>query len=126
RIHAWAQRRGQDEQRLNEIRYIDIAARNRFGRPVQYHVADSKLVYTMRAEDLRTAINTDAADGPKLFSSFVEDVANEPDRVRFIGGHGNGHGVGMCQYCAEARSASMGYEDIVTAAYPGSVIVRAY
>jgi SpoIID/LytB domain protein len=47
--------------------------------------------------------------------------------VLFTEGHGYGHGVGMCQWCAEAE-ASQGWNDesIVLAAFPGAKLVRAY
>lgn len=127
RFRLWGQRRLNPMQNLGTIRSVEIANRNRFGRPVRFNVYDSKgLRYTLKAEELRWAVNTDAAPGTTLNSSFVE-IITEPDQVRFTGGHGSGHGVGMCQWCAEARArAGMGYEDIVQAAYPGAKLVRAY
>ncbi len=128
RFRAWGQRRANRMQNVGTVRSVEIADRNRFGRPVRFNVYDSNgLRYTLMSEELRWAVNTDAAEGTKLFSSFMENIINEPDRVRFVGCHGNGHGVGMCQWCAEARArAGMTYEDIVVAAYPGSKLVRAY
>ena len=128
RFRAWGQKRLNPMQNLGTIRSLEIADRNRFGRPVRFNVYDSKgLRYTLKSEELRWAVNTDAAEGTKLYSSFVQEIINEPDRVRFVGGHGSGHGVGMCQWCAEARArAGMSYEDIVLAAYPGAKLVRAY
>jgi peptidoglycan hydrolase-like amidase len=44
-----------------------------------------------------------------------------------VEGHGNGHGVGLCQYCSEARAeAGMRHEDIVLSAFPSAHLVRAY
>ncbi|MGA2501588.1 MAG: SpoIID/LytB domain-containing protein [Tepidisphaeraceae bacterium] len=128
RFRSWGQHRLNPMQNIGTIRSVEIADRNRFGRPVRFNVYDSRgLRYTLKAEELRWAVNTDASDGTKLYSSFVENIINEPDRVRFVGGHGSGHGVGMCQWCAEARArAGMSYEDIVLAAYPGAKLVRAY
>jgi stage II sporulation protein D len=128
RIKTWGQRRNRPEANLGTIRAVQIAQRNRLGRPIAYTIDDSRdLRYTLRAEDLRTAVNTDAPEGARLYSGFVENVVSDPQYIRFVGGRGFGHGVGMCQWCAEARArAGMRYEDIVLAAYPGAVLVRAY
>jgi SpoIID/LytB domain protein len=52
---------------------------------------------------------------------------NQPREIRFINGHGLGHGVGMCQWCAERRAEmGMGYQQIVLLAYPESKLLKAY
>ena len=61
-----------------------------------------------------------------LFSSFVK-VITDAENVRFVEGHGFGHGVGLCQWCSERRAEEgMRHEDIVLAAYPHAKLVRAY
>jgi stage II sporulation protein D len=128
RFRAWGQRRLNAMQNVGTVQGVEIAERNRFGRPVRFNVYDSKgFRYTLKSEELRWAVNTGAGEGTRLYSSFMDNIINEPDRVRFVGCHGSGHGVGMCQWCAEARArAGMQYEDIVLAAYPGARLVRAY
>jgi len=41
--------------------------------------------------------------GVKLNSSFLTPV-NTPDAIQFTDGHGWGHAVGMCQWCAQAMA----------------------
>ena len=54
-------------------------------------------------------------------------VAGADVPIVVINGRGFGHGVGMCQWCAEARArAGMRHEDILLAAYPGARLLRAY
>jgi stage II sporulation protein D len=111
------------------VRAVEIAARNKFGRPTRFMVIDvDNHGYQLGPEEFRWAVNTDARDaGTTLPSAFMENIINESDRIRFVGGHGHGHGVGMCQWCCQARAvAGMRHEDIVTASFPGAKLVRAY
>jgi len=128
RLRAWGAARNRPEKDIGLVHSVEIAARNAHGRPVRYTVTDARgLRYSMACEDFRWAVNYSAADGNTLSSSYVESVINESDRIRFVGGHGYGHGVGLCQWCAEARArAGVLAEDILMYAYPGAVLVRAY
>jgi stage II sporulation protein D len=92
-------------------------------------ITDSRGVqYSLAAEDMRAAVNTDAAFGSALPSSFCR-INGDPnlDSVTFFDGHGFGHGVGMCQWCAEARAqAGQSAEQILLASYPEAKLIRAY
>jgi SpoIID/LytB domain protein len=127
RIRAWGIRHGQPEATMGPLQAIDIAATNRYGRPSRFFLTDARgYRYSVCSEDLRNACNTDIGTQPVLFSSFFKPV-NEPDIVRFTEGHGWGHGVGMCQWTAEARAEQgMRHEQILALAYPQSRRVRAY
>jgi stage II sporulation protein D len=100
---------------------------NQSGRPVRFIVTDvRKVKYSFTGEELRTAINTDAPKDSTVYSSFFK-IVNDVDSVHFVEGHGWGHGVGMCQWCAEARAElGMRHEDIVLAAFQRAVLVKAY
>jgi len=128
RIKKWFINRQRPQIPALPIRAIDIEVRNRFGRPMRFGVIDAQGVrFSLMAEELRWAVNTDAPESQKLPSSFVENIINDYDKIHFIGGRGYGHGVGMCQWCAEARArAGMRHEDILLAAYPGARLLRAY
>jgi stage II sporulation protein D len=128
RIKKWFTNRQRSQVPALPIRAIDIEIRNRFGRPMRFGVIDAKgMRFSLLAEELRWAVNTDAPDNQKMPSSFVENIINDYDKIHFIGGRGYGHGVGLCQYCAEARAkAGMRHEDILLAAYPGARLLRAY
>jgi SpoIID/LytB domain protein len=106
---------------------IDIEANNHLGRPVRFVVTDAHgNRYTWNGEEIRWAVDTDSTDTTKLRSSLFQ-IDNEPTVIRFTNGHGQGHGVGMCQWCAQRRAElGMGYQAIVTTAYPGSKLLQAY
>ena len=106
---------------------VDIQAANHWGRPTRFVVTDTRgAKYSWTGEEIRWAVNTDAQAGTTLYSSFFK-LINEPDKVKFVEGHGWGHGVGMCQWCAQRRAESgMRHEDIVLAAFQRSKLVRAY
>lgn len=127
RIRAWGAKTGQPEKDLGELRSADIASVNRYGRPVRFYLTDSKnLRYTLLAEQFRWACNADAKGGPTIYSSYVRPVT-QPDSIAFVDGHGYGHGVGLCQWCAQARALrGEGHEDIVRLAFPSAQLIRAY
>lgn len=128
RFRAWGVWRKQPFKDISPVARIEISETSRFGRPTRFIVTDARgYRYSIRAEDLREAINTDAGPtGVKVFSSFFKPVEHGDD-ILFTEGHGFGHGVGMCQWCAE-HQAGQGWNDeaIVLSAYPGAKLVRAY
>lgn len=127
RIRTWAEARGRAERNITRIEAIDIGAVNPSGRPVRFVLTDDRGVrFNLRGEDLRYALNSGAPAGAKLYSSFFKPVSEAND-IRFIDGHGFGHGVGLCQWCAE-QQAGVGtpHETIVLTAFPGARLVRAY
>jgi stage II sporulation protein D len=128
RIRAWGAKRGHAVKDMAALARLDILQRNQFGRPVRFVLTDARGDrYSLSGEETRWACNADAPSGaPTLFSSFFNPI-NGPDTIRFSDGHGSGHGVGMCQWCAQARAErGMRHEDIVILSYPGSKLVRAY
>jgi stage II sporulation protein D (peptidoglycan lytic transglycosylase) len=127
RIRAWGVWKKQSEKDLPPLARIDIMAQNSLGRPVRFLVTDMHGGRRMfRSEALREAINTDANTGPKIFSSFCKTL-DDGQSIRFIDGHGYGHGVGMCQWCAQSQAqGGWNNESIVISAFPGARLVRAY
>ncbi len=131
RLSAYLLRHTGHASSMTMVSKLEIQQVNRFDRPIRFVATDANgQCYVFGGEELRNAINAaTSADSPaKLYSSFVKTI-NEPgsDVVRFVEGHGIGHGVGMCQYCSEARAeAGVRHEDIVLAAYPRAKLVRAY
>jgi stage II sporulation protein D len=135
-VRLWADRKARQdghprpESSIAAIARIDAVSANRFGRPVRFVLADSfGNQFSFTSEEMRSALNTDASPGTTLPSSFCR-VDNGPagaSVIRFIDGHGFGHGVGMCQWCAEARAAQgMTHEQIVLLAFPHARLARAY
>jgi stage II sporulation protein D len=127
RFRLFGARRNGPERNMGNVTRLEIEAINRFGRPVRFRVYDDRgNRYSWSGEEVRWAVNTDAPAGSRLFSSFFK-IIDAPDAVHFVDGHGLGHGVGMCQWCAEAMAeAGMRHEDIVLSSYPKAVLVRAY
>ncbi len=136
RFRAWAEHRAAvlghpvPESKIAGIYRIDLDKVNRYGRPQRVMVTDTHNVqFSWAAEQLREAVNSGgAAPGTTLPSSFCK-INGDPNSnsVTFYDGHGYGHGVGMCQYCARAQAAAgLGCERILAAAYPGAKLVRAY
>ncbi|HEX4054763.1 MAG TPA: SpoIID/LytB domain-containing protein [Tepidisphaeraceae bacterium] len=135
RIHLWAQRSSEElgratpELNITAVNRIDLQGVNRYGRPNRVLITDSRGVqYSWSAEQLRTAVNTDAHPGTTLPSSFCKiNGGPNSDSVTFYDGHGFGHGVGMCQWCAQARAAAgQNFEQILVDAYPQAKLVPAY
>jgi SpoIID/LytB domain protein len=127
RVRAWGARRGRPERDIATIARLEIAQLNRYGRPVRFTFTDVRgAQYSLGSEETRWAINADANGGPTVLSSFFKPV-NETETIQFVDGHGWGHGVGLCQWCAQSwASRGVRHEDILRASYPGSVLVRAY
>lgn len=127
RIRAWGTDRNHPIREMSRLERIDIATVNQFGRPVQFILTDSRGArYSLGSEETRWACNADAGSGPKLMSSFFKPIASA-EVIQFTEGRGFGHGVGMCQWCAQMRALrGMRHEDIAVSSYPGSVLKRAY
>jgi stage II sporulation protein D len=135
RFHLWAQHQSQLEGRaipelnMAEIYRLDVQAVNRYGRPNRVLLTDTRgTQYSMAAEEMRDAANTDANSNSTLPSSFCK-INGDPnsDSVTFYDGHGYGHGVGMCQWCAQAEAlAGEPFQQILLSAYPSAKLVRAY
>jgi stage II sporulation protein D len=135
RFHLWAQRQSREmgrpiaEMNMANVYRIDLQQVNRYGRPSRVLITDTRGVqFSWAAEQLRSAINTDAQPNSTLPSSFCK-INGDPNSssVTFYEGHGFGHGVGMCQWCAEARAAAGdNFAQILVDAYPQAKLVRAY
>ena len=135
RIRLWADHLGQStgkpvpEASMAQLSGMQVQSSNRYGRPTRVLITDARGVqYSLAAEEMRAAVNTDASFGSTLPSSFCR-INGDPNlgTVTFFDGHGFGHGVGMCQWCAEARAeAGQSAEQILMASYPGAKLIRAY
>jgi len=127
RLQTFGEQQNRAEKNLATVARLDIFSYNPLGRPVKFVITDIRgRRLLISGQDLRLAINADAAPGKGLLSSYCQ-VENDPTVIRFVNGHGSGHGVGMCQWCAERRAEmGMKYDQIVDAAYPGAIVLRAY
>jgi len=136
RFRAWGERKAKQEGHpraeaaMAPVYTMAVQSVNRYGRPTRFIVVDAKGVqYSWASEEMRSAVNTDAPKGaPTLKSSFCKVNAFPASPVvTFYDGHGLGHGVGMCQWCAEAEAADgASAEQIVLDAFPHAKLRRAY
>ncbi len=136
RILAWAGATRQDAgaplRGFSEIRAIEVDRRNATGRPAAYRLTDrSGLTAMISAEQLRLALNYATPEYPApsretLVRSGDLEATFRPGEV-LISGRGFGHGVGLCQFCAEGF-ARKGWEwrEMLTTFYPGAEIRRLY
>lgn len=133
RIAAWGAANGSLVRKLDSIRSIEPSAYNATGRPSKHRITDGEgKWYELSAEELRLAMNfTDGgqlwplASGERVLSGDI-DVAVRGATAE-ITGRGFGHGVGMCQFCAEGfskrgESATM----MLSRFYPGAEVRRLY
>jgi stage II sporulation protein D len=128
RLRVWGTNRKQPLKDMGLVTQMEVQSMSPYGRPTRFRVSDERgYRYSIRAEDFREAVNTDAGSrGTKIYSSNFKPVI-AGDNLVFTEGHGYGHGVGMCQWCAQHEAVSgWSSEQIVLSAYPGARLVRAY
>ena len=125
RISAWAKQSGHPVAALTSIRDICVTERNRADRPVQFTITDGRgRAFQLNAEPFRFACNHTSpglpAPSSPLRSSHVEPRVIR-SIVRFEHGRGFGHGVGLCQFGAQAMAAQgRDYGAILNTYYPGA------
>ena len=116
---------------ITGIRAIGIASSNSAGRPNRVRITDAQgRTFEMRAEEFRRAVNYAGEGQPapkqRINSSHLSSAAVRGTEVVFVG-QGYGHGVGMCQFGAEAKAlAGLKAPAILGIYYPGAAVVRAY
>lgn len=116
--------------RISGLQSIEVLAANQAGRPIRVRLVDARGVrLDMRAEDFRRAVNYAREGEPtpreRLNSSLFRARVSGASIV--FAGSGFGHGVGMCQFGAEAmaqRGATAA--QILRTYYPGAAVRRAY
>jgi stage II sporulation protein D len=133
RMRAWGAAAGHPIRQLTAIADIQTTATNSVGRPARFAVLDANgKRYDLDCEQFRFACNASAPEladlprGKQLKSSHVTPQVYGAI-VRFTDGQGHGHGVGLCQYGAQAL-AKHGYSEfqIVSKYYPQAKIRRLY
>jgi stage II sporulation protein D len=110
---------------LRDLLILDHTATGRVAR-LELRGRDESLTVTGPAA--RLLLRT--RDGSSLRSAnFTLQVVREGPRIVEVtaSGSGAGHGVGMCQWGALGRSrAGASYEDILSAYFPGTQLIRTY
>ncbi len=130
RLQTFGQRHNRPEKDMLALSHLDAVAANTLGRPVRFIATDVRgRHYQFTGEEIRRAVNTDipAATPKSKLSSSLFQVQNDATSVHFINGHGLGHGVGMCQWCAQSRAErGQPFNAIVVESFPQSKLVTAY
>jgi len=132
RLRAWGRSAGHEVSALTRLRGVEALTRNDAGRPGKYVLTDDRgREYTLRAEELRLALNHPVADLPPVtaqnrINSGDVDVEIWANQVKFRG-RGWGHGVGMCQWCAKGMGdAGLDWHSMLQEFYPGAQVKKAY
>ena len=135
RWRAWGKHHNRPIQQLSTIRSIVQAQRNPGGRVIRFEIQDDKgNRFTLLSDSLRSASNFSSSSlkippppaNQRLKSGYVE-VKILGGVVVFPEGRGYGHGVGLCQYGAQAMAAS-GKDpiEILAEYFPQAKVERAY
>ncbi|HED53726.1 MAG TPA: SpoIID/LytB domain-containing protein [Phycisphaerales bacterium] len=132
RFAAWGRARNHKLARLGRLHSIKPIAKAHSGRKLSFEVTDTQgRTARLTAEQLRAACNFPTPGLPSISHMarlHSGDVTVDVGRrvVRFSG-HGSGHGVGLCQYCAQAM-AQRGddWRSILEAFYPKTQLMRIY
>jgi len=132
RIRAWGRYANNPVKNLGRIASFKVAQTNSVGRPSKFNVSDRDgNRYVLSAEELRIACNKPVKGMPDITRS---ERVNSGDlelalhgETAIITGRGFGHGVGLCQYSAEAL-AKQGwtYTQIIENFYPGARLAQLY
>jgi len=119
---------GGDPALADELRDIRVLDRTGTGRVARMELVGRGSSLTVTGPTARLLLRT--RDGAILRSAnFTLQVAREGPRIVELTatGSGAGHGVGMCQWGAMGRArAGFSYEDILSAYFPGTALVRTY
>jgi len=132
RIAAWGRARDHEAARLGRLVEIKAIAKAHSGRHLSFELTDTHgRTARLTAEQLRAACNYHARGLPSVSQMarlHSGDITADVGRrvVRFTG-HGSGHGVGLCQYCAQAM-AQRGddWRTILATFYPHTQLMRIY
>jgi stage II sporulation protein D len=119
---------GGDPGLADDLRDIRVLDRTGTGRVARLELVGRGGSLTVSGPTARLLLRT--RDGGILRSAnFTLQVAREGSRIVELTatGSGAGHGVGMCQWGALGRArAGFSYEDILSAYFPGTALVRTY
>jgi SpoIID/LytB domain protein len=130
RLQLWARTERPAMARIDGLKAIDVAAVNGTGRPVLFRLTDSKMqTFEIPAERLRWALNADVEGLPATKSRVksADFAARIAANAIQLDGRGFGHGVGMCQYGAEALSKKgRTWREILSRYYPGTEVFATY
>lgn len=135
RIRAFGASRGLLVRRLGTLHSIEASERNDLGRPTEYHLIEpGGKWFALAADDLRVACNF-SGDGSGAPPAITQQTRVNSGDLAFtvrgdkviIEGRGFGHGVGMCQYCAQGfAKKGQTWPAMLRVFYAGAEVVKGY
>lgn len=132
RVRLWGKSRSHPAARLGLLTKVEVVQRSETGRSLMLELTDVRGErITMTAEHFRAACNSSQPGLPEVTRAariHSGDVTVEIGQsITRLTGFGSGHGVGMCQYCAEGM-AQRGddWRTLLTTFYPDAQLVRIY
>lgn len=132
RLRSWGKAQKHDVQNLTRLREVKVRELNDAGRPIRFTLTDDRgRTYNLTAEEFRVGCNAAAPGLPAItretrVNSGDLEVEVWADQVR-IRGRGWGHGVGLCQWCAQGMAeAGQDWAGMLREFYPGAQVVKAY
>jgi len=113
--------------RLEGVRTVEVVE-SMGSRPVWVRIVGTKgRALRIRAEDLRLALLRDGDASTHGLYSMNCRIRDAGEAIVFEEGRGFGHGVGLCQWGAEAKAeAGMTVSQILSTYYPGAKLFQAY
>lgn len=123
-IQSWGRARQDDAlASLNRIQSITAVSPNAHGRPTRLEIHTTGDTATIACIDFPQILAQSGLESSR--SGWVEGSVDAGDL--HVQGHGFGHGVGLCQYGAEAMAASgASAKSILRFYYPGVEIKKAW
>jgi len=114
--------------KLKGVRQIRPTGKRVNGRAIWLDVVGPEgNTMRLRAEDLRLALLRAGVPGASKLYSMNCSLRDLGDAIEFHDGRGFGHGVGLCQWGAEAKAANGATaEEILNFYYPGAKILLTY
>lgn len=134
RLREWGKANGNGIRRIGQVQTVVALERNSTGRPVRYVITDDqRMRFELGAEHLRNACNFNVAGLPEIKGVAPLRVLSGDLEMEFKGnqitirGRGFGHGVGMCQYCAQGMAQRGDHWRVMLQRfYPGARLERVY
>jgi stage II sporulation protein D len=103
---------------VGSVQEVSVVERSASGRALRVRIRGTMGTHVMEARALRRAL------GESAIRSTLFEIRPSEDGFVFVGS-GNGHGVGMSQWGAQAMAESgAGYREILERFYPGTTLME--
>ncbi|MEO8880840.1 MAG: SpoIID/LytB domain-containing protein [Gemmatimonadaceae bacterium] len=110
---------------IGTVSSVEVESRTPSGRVRMLGIGTSRGHFSLRANDIRFVLRSPGGEilNSTYFSTESRQTPGGELTSLSIQGHGNGHGVGMCQWGAIGRArAGQDYRTILRTYYPGTTV----